>query len=436
MERKRKVLKVIHMITNDITTQKKEIQSEKTVINIVFGIILMFFAFIMVLYSIFGSDTPIKVNSDFFLLTIVIIINLVGYLLVLLPVIPEKIRYYFNEYLINAWLIIPLILSISLVLIGLMGPLKEGNNVNNLFILTKYYLYVLVPVTIVTLSRFDSLKKIFKDKLFKVAIFLFTLFWTWWGIEFTNDLNLFPNLVTGFSYFLNLLAITTLTWSFFILENFEIKRSFSRLFTIGNFKVILSWLAVLMVIIVPMGLLVSFLQINFDNLLNKGILGTVGVFLVQGIGEELLFRGLFYFTLMNKIKELSEEVRGYVMITLFFIVAGLIALTPYVGLANTIKDGIVNSDTIPLEIIYPVIAIIYFAIGIIFMLKTKNLTYTMVLWSSMLFGWAHFEDWRYLLFATIAGIAYCETYRRTNNLFAASVLHMLVDVTWRAILSP
>ena len=431
------------MITNDITTQKKEIQSEKTVINIVFGIILMFFAFIMVLYSIFGSDTPIKVNSDFFLLTIVIIINLVGYLLVLLPVIPEKIRYYFNEYLINAWLIIPLILSISLVLIGLMGPLKEGNNVNNLFILTKYYLYVLVPVTIVTLSRFDSLKKIFKDKLFKVAIFLFTLFWTWWGIEFTNDLNLFPNLVTGFSYFLNLLAITTLTWSFFILENFEIKRSFSRLFTIGNFKVILSWLAVLMVIIVPMGLLVSFLQINFDNLLNKGILGTigylilaiVGVFLVQGIGEELLFRGLFYFTLMNKIKELSEEVRGYVMITLFFIVAGLIALTPYVGLANTIKDGIVNSDTIPLEIIYPVIAIIYFAIGIIFMLKTKNLTYTMVLWSSMLFGWAHFEDWRYLIFATIAGIGYCETYRRTNNLFAASVLHMLVDVTWGAVLS-
>ena len=59
----------------------------------------------------------------------------------------------------------------------------------------------------------------------------------------------------------------------------------------------------------------------------------------------------------------------------------------------------------------------------------------MVLWSSMLFGWAHFEDWRYLIFATIAGIGYCETYRRTNNLFAASVLHMLVDVTWGAVLS-
>ena len=99
------------MISDDITTLKKEIQSEKTVINIVFGIILMFFAFIMVLYSIFGSDTPIKVNSDFFLLTIVIIINLVGYLLVLLPVIPEKIRYYFNDYLINFWLIIFDILS-------------------------------------------------------------------------------------------------------------------------------------------------------------------------------------------------------------------------------------------------------------------------------------------------------------------------------------
>ena len=431
------------MISEGVTTLIKEVHSEKTVINIAFGIILMFFAFIMVLYSIFGSNTPIKVNSDFFLLTIVIIINLVGYLLVLLPVIPEKIRYYFNNYMINAWLIIPLILSISLILIELMGPLKEGRNINNLFILTKYYLYVLVPVTIVMLSRFDSLKKIFKDKLFDVVIFLFILFWTWWGIEFTGDLNLFPDLVVRFGYFLNLLAITTLTWSFFILEDYKIKRSFSRLFTPGNFKVIMSWLAVLLVIIVPIGLLVSFLQVNFDNLLNKGFFGAIGylflavigVFLVQGIGEELLFRGLFYFTLMNKIKELSEVVRGYVMITLFFIVAGLIALTPYVGLANNIKDSIVSSDTIPLKIIYPVIAIIYFAIGIIFMLKTKNLIYTMVLWSSMLFGWAHFEDWRYLIFATIAGIGYCETYRRTNNLFAASVLHMLVDVTWGAVLS-
>ena len=123
------------------------------------------------------------------------------------------------------------------------------------------------------------------------------------------------------------------------------------------------------------------------------------------------------------------------MIFLSFFVTGLIALTHYVVLANNIDNGIVNSNVIPLKIVYPVIAVLYFGIGIVFMIKSKDLYFTMVLWSSMLFGWAHFEDWRYLLFATVAGIGYCETYRRTNNLFVASVIHMLVDVTWGAVLS-
>jgi membrane protease YdiL (CAAX protease family) len=121
------------------------------------------------------------------------------------------------------------------------------------------------------------------------------------------------------------------------------------------------------------------------------------------------------------------------MFGLFGAVSLLIFLTPFVGLADTIQEGIVKD--IPLEIIYPVISVIYFTIGLIFYLKTKDLVLTMVLWSSMLFGWAHFEDWRYLIFATIAGIGYCQTFRKTNNLFAASALHMLVDVIWGAVLS-
>ncbi len=295
----------------------------------------------------------------------------------------------------------------------------------------------------VLFSRIDPFKKYFEDGLVNVTVFLFILFWTWWGIEFTGDLNLFPDLVKDFSYLLNLLAISTLTWTFFVMEDVGIKRSFSRLFTVSNFKVISAVFLILMVVIAPVGLIISFLQFNPGNLIDKGVLGAIGylllavlgVFLVQGIGEELLFRGLFYFVLLTKIKSLSEEYRGYVLITLFFLVAILIVLTPFVGLANTIDTGIVNSDTIPLTVIYPIIGLLYFLIGIVFMVKTKNVTYTMVLWSSMLFGWAHFEDWRYLIFATIAGLGYCETYRRTDNLFAASVLHMLVDVTWGAILT-
>lgn len=436
------------MVHNMISENKFNFDSDEEIennnINLLVGIFLVFFAFIVVLYSIFGSDIKLKFSSDYILLYLLIIVNLLGYVLVLLPLVQTKLHHLFNNHnTLLAWAVIPLLFVVSIVLLLLMGSLKEAQNFNDPLIIGRYLLYILVPVTLVTASWVGPIKKYFENALVDVCIFLFILFWTWWGIEFTNDLTLFPHLITGFGYLLNLLAITTLTWSFFVIDEVGIKRSFSRLFTVSNFKIILINFAILMVLIVPVGLLISFLQFTPGNLINKGILGAIiylflavlGVFLVQGIGEELLFRGLFYFVLLTKIKELSDQYRGYILLALFFFVAVLIALTPYVGLANNINTGIVNSHTIPLKIIYPIIAIIYFVIGIVFMMKTKNVMYTMVLWSSMLFGWAHFEDWRYLIFATIAGLGYCETYRRTDNLFAASMIHMLVDVTWGAILT-
>ncbi len=416
---------------------------ENNDINVIVGTILLFFSFIMVLFSIFGTNL-IPMDLNFILLDIVVLINLLGYALVLLPIIPDRLKYIFEmDHPFSGWIILPLSFILSVIFITLITDLKETSNLSNPVIILKYLLYIIVPITIVSLTKIDALRFFFKNKIIDLILYLFILFWVWWGIEFTNDINLFPDLVKGFGYLLNLLAIATLTWSFFVLNDYEIQRSFTKLFTISNFKIILSFLAILLIIIVPIGLYVSFLKINFVNLTSKGFFGylgyiflaVVGVFLVQGIGEELLFRGFFYFTLMNKIKQFSEKARGYIMVILFFFVASLIALTPYIGLANPIKSGIVESGVIPLKTIYPVIAIIYFAIGIILMIKTKNISYAMVLWSSMLFGWAHFEDWRYLIFATVAGLGYCETYKRTDNLFAASVLHMLVDVIWGAILT-
>ena len=398
----------------------------------------------MVLYSIYGSKFSITINFDFLLLTIVIIVNLLGYAIILLPVFLKRIQNsFFIQSVLVSFLVVPFILILSILLITLMSTTQKTTDSFNILIVMRYILYILVPVTAVALSRLKQLAELFENKLFAIILFLFLLFWTWWGIEFTNDLQLFPDLINGFSYFLNLLAITTLTWCFLGTWDFEIDRSLSRLFTFSNLRMIFLTFVILMVLIVPAGLATSFLQINFNHLLNMGILGAIGylflailgVFLVQGIGEELLFRAFFFYVLKEKIKTLDEVYRGRVLITLLFIVACLISLTPYVGLANPISQGIVNSNTIPLQVIYPIVGVLYFIIGMVFIIKTKNLTYSMVLWSSMLFGWAHFEDWRYVIFATIAGLGYCETYRRTNNLFAASAIHMLVDVTWGAILS-
>ncbi len=56
--------------------------------------------------------------------------------------------------------------------------------------------------------------------------------------------------------------------------------------------------------------------------------------------------------------------------------------------------------------------------------------------SSVLFGLAHitnnghFPNWRYVILATIAGLFYGWTWRKTNSLFASALLHAAVDVTW------
>lgn len=56
--------------------------------------------------------------------------------------------------------------------------------------------------------------------------------------------------------------------------------------------------------------------------------------------------------------------------------------------------------------------------------------------ASVVFGLAHitnngvFPNWRYALLATIAGIFYGRTWRKTNSIFPAAIVHALVDIIW------
>ncbi len=55
--------------------------------------------------------------------------------------------------------------------------------------------------------------------------------------------------------------------------------------------------------------------------------------------------------------------------------------------------------------------------------------------ASVVFGFAHLNngphpDWRYVLLATLAGLAYGAAYRATGRVAAAAVAHALVDATW------
>jgi membrane protease YdiL (CAAX protease family) len=55
--------------------------------------------------------------------------------------------------------------------------------------------------------------------------------------------------------------------------------------------------------------------------------------------------------------------------------------------------------------------------------------------ASVLFGFSHitnfgFPNWRYVILASIAGLFYGWTWRRTNSIFASALVHAAVDATW------
>jgi len=55
--------------------------------------------------------------------------------------------------------------------------------------------------------------------------------------------------------------------------------------------------------------------------------------------------------------------------------------------------------------------------------------------ASILFGFSHisnmhFPNWRYVLLATIAGLFYGWTWRKTGSIFASAIVHASVDILW------
>jgi uncharacterized protein len=55
--------------------------------------------------------------------------------------------------------------------------------------------------------------------------------------------------------------------------------------------------------------------------------------------------------------------------------------------------------------------------------------------ASMLFGFSHitnmgFPNWRYVILASIAGLFYGWTWKKTGSMFASAIVHALVDATW------
>ena len=128
--------------------------------------------------------------------------------------------------------------------------------------------------------------------------------------------------------------------------------------------------AFLAVIVIPLGIILHFVRFDPTIAHWKSLpADAIAIFLLTAWPEELLFRGL----LQNSLcRTLSSENGGWIAASVIF------------GLAHITNNGV-------------------------------------------------FPNWRYALLATIAGIFYGSTWRRTGSIFPAAIVHALVDTTWHIL---
>jgi len=121
------------------------------------------------------------------------------------------------------------------------------------------------------------------------------------------------------------------------------------------------------IIVIPLGTALHFIRFDPAQAHWKSLPSdAVSIFLLTAWPEELLFRGLLQNSLSNTF---SNETAGWFTASVVF------------GLAHITNNGV-------------------------------------------------FPNWRYALLATIAGIFYGRTWRKTNSIFTSASVHALVDTIW------
>jgi uncharacterized protein len=123
----------------------------------------------------------------------------------------------------------------------------------------------------------------------------------------------------------------------------------------------------LAIIVIPLGTAIHFIRFDPTQAHLKSLpTDAISIFLLTAWPEELLFRGL----LQNSLsRTLSSETGGWFAASVIF------------GLAHITNNGV-------------------------------------------------FPNWRYAILATIAGIFYGRTWRKTNSIFTSAIMHALVDTIW------
>lgn len=325
------------------------------------------------------------------------------------------------------------------------------------------FLFILTPSLLYLLFRDQT-----KNGLSHID--LIAGLWVWLPIEFGIVDDFLGRLELGDIPFDTLLALFAFIYALIFIRRHDMGLTF----TISIEELIAASKAngILVLIILPLGILTSFLAPpnviweNFQTLLTEFpgsfvdvILTFLLIFLGIALIEEIFFRGFIFKLLADKLKK--NYISPIWIYGGFFGLTGLIVLTPWIDnvllvlsqwipLLSPLQE-VVGSlaeplgevegqawplvENIPLEVLYLITAIFLAILGIVLILKTQDPVVVALVLSSILFGWAHFEDVRYIFFASIAGFAYGWTYWKTDKIVPAALVHMVVDAIWSILLS-
>ena len=366
---------------------------------------------------------------------------------------PNYLKRRSDGTLMPKWVIFSLSLVVTFYTIALGYLTDENFNFNGAVVI---FLYVMGPVALLFIRKW--------------YIFGLTALWVWFPIEwgFISDVI---NINLGLP-FDSLLGLFALLWPAIMLGRHMPWYDWN--ITKSDLKPVNITILILTIVTVPLGILLKFLKINFEEFAGKTVgeslflifFTFMAIFLVQGIMEESLFRDLIMKHSYNRLKNLQDSEKlffgkiDYGMVAI--ILGGLLIISiPFWGptlraIANVIPllEGVATRvgdlqrplgdyegaaipafASLPLWIFYLIIGLVLTIGGIVLYKKTGDPMMAVLSMSAMIFGFAHFQDWRYVLFATFAGYGYGYTFYKTKNLAAAALVHMGVDAVWSLILS-
>ena len=415
--------------------------------------------FLILLLLMLFLEEPVPSGIQFFF-GLVFLLFLGGFFMyVFTPQIINLVQNFLNTA--NRCILPPLVVFIIFSIYRIIVPTSTDPFVT-LFQILVCFIFLLTPTFL-----YISFHERIEDGLSLIDVI--AGLWVWLPIEFGIVDNLLGTVDLGNLPFDTLLALFAFFYALIFVRHHDMGLSF--IISREDLMIVILAVGILTLIIAPLGMLTYFLApptLIAENVINlltvipgsfvELVLTFLLIFLGTALIEELFFRGFFFRLLEEKFKQESFSMSwwfggiaglvGLIIITpwiddILQIFSWIPIITPLQDIMGSLAEPLGDAEgqawplveSIPLEALYFIAALILGLIAGILIFKTNDPLLAALVLSSILFGWAHFEDVRYIIFASIAGFVYGWTYWKTQKIVPAALVHTTVNTIWGLLLS-